>query len=217
MKKIMTILVIILVDVLCADIDVGAHVAIAPGVILGIAALAQQMLSQAKAGQDQRSAATAAAAGQGGADKGGFEMTPQFQKVLEEFGKKTDGNSTSMERPPLFADQATADSVGSKIRQAQATADATGKVPVDSPIMGGAGIEKIDTPDLTEGIRIPEKEGFFGDMSKADKLAMAAQLGSMLRGPGAPPPPSAGGGGVRGIDMQPAFTNVTLRQLYGGR
>jgi hypothetical protein len=55
-------------------------------------------------------------------------------------------------------------------------------------------------------------KGMFGDMSTSEKLAMAASLGSLLRGPGAPPPPGARSGG-QGINMTPQFQNVTLRQL----
>jgi hypothetical protein len=50
-----------------------------------------------------------------------------------------------------------------------------------------------------------------GKMSLEEKMAMAAQLGSLLRGPGAPPAPGGVGGGGPGINMQPVF----LRDLRG--
>ena len=46
-------------------------------------------------------------------------------------------------------------------------------------------------------------------MSLEAKMAMAAQLGSLMRGPAPPPPPSGGG---PGINMQPVF----LKDLQRG-
>ena len=48
-------------------------------------------------------------------------------------------------------------------------------------------------------------------MSMEAKMAIAAQMGSLLRGPGAPRPPSAPSG--PGINMQP----TTIADLYGRR
>ena len=67
------------------------------------------------------------------------------------------------------------------------------------------------TPSLPEATGLALTEG--GDkMSLEAKMAIAAQMGSLLRGPGAPPPP--GGGGGPGINMRPVFQD-TLRGLYG--
>lgn len=71
--------------------------------------------------------------------------------------------------------------------------------------------------DISTQLPLPEDLGIdysgprdTGKMSLEEKMALAAQLGSLLRGPSAPPPPGAPSGGA-GINMQPVF----LRDLRG--
>ena len=88
-------------------------------------------------------------------------------------------------------------------------------------------IEQIPTPDIldspkiptgpdgTEGLDVVEIPGGPPDtkgMSTESKMAMAAQIGSLLRGPGAPSPPGRGG---QSINMSPVFQGITMRQLAG--
>ena len=84
---------------------------------------------------------------------------------------------------------------------------ADGQAPPPPPI-------DIPTEDL-DVVQIPEGpgggDGMFAGMTKTEKMAAIASLGSLLRGPGPPPPPGAPGGGGPGIDMQPVF----LRDLRG--
>jgi len=103
---------------------------------------------------------------------------------------------------------------------APGVAPGTGPLPQAPPVIvpgaGGSkasisGTGQLPTDDL-DVVQIPEgpAAGPAG-MSLEEKMAMAAQLGSLLRGPGAPRPPGAPGGGGPGINMQPVF----LRDLRG--
>jgi hypothetical protein len=64
---------------------------------------------------------------------------------------------------------------------------------------------------LPEG-NVPEPVEGEKKLGIEEKMAIAAQLGSLLRGPGAPAPP---GGGGQGINIQPVSPQLTLRQIYG--
>jgi hypothetical protein len=89
-------------------------------------------------------------------------------------------------------------------------AKADGMIPL-TPLQA----EKFGTGELLKPDAFDEPEekgGFLSGMSTTEKMAMAAQLGSLLRGPAAPAPPSAPTGG-QGINMQPVFQGVTLGQL----
>ena len=127
---------------------------------------------------------------------GGINMKPTIDTMAYKQGA---GGPADAGMPGL--DQAILDtpSPGSKINEAIATADK---------------MNKLETPNITDPVPLDAegKSGFFGDMSKADKLAFAASVGSLLRGPGPPSPPSASAGG-QGINMAPVF----LRDLYRGR
>ena len=88
-------------------------------------------------------------------------------------------------------------------------ADPTGATKaVETPAFGDVGSEEFVGP-MPE-----EKQGMFGDMTTTDKIAMAAQLGSLLRGSDRQmPAPGRGGSGGAGINMSPVFQN-TIRDLY---
>ena len=85
-------------------------------------------------------------------------------------------------------------------------------VPLDPPVVDAGGPPPITQP----GTPLPEPTAETaaaapGKMSMEAKMAIAAQMGSLLRGPGPPRPPSAPSG--PGIQMQP----TTLDDIYGRR
>lgn len=86
--------------------------------------------------------------------------------------------------------------------------EAAAKLNLDAP----PPITQPGTPVPEQPTRAQAKAGAGGEkMSMEAKMAIAAQMGSLLRGPGPPPPPSAGGG--PGIQMKP----TTLDDIYGRR
>jgi hypothetical protein len=115
--------------------------------------------------------------------------------------------------------------VTSKIQDAIASANTAATEGPKPPMTGLNVMDKMPSKSILDVQKLPEQaaaagplqqapkdgKGFFGDMSTADKMAFAASIGSLMRGPGAPPPPGAPSGG-QGIQMDPVF----LRQLYGG-
>jgi hypothetical protein len=96
----------------------------------------------------------------------------------------------------------------------EAVAKADGQYPLTPPEAELFGTGSLLTPDFGKSgdISKEKKGGMFAGMSTAEKMEMAASLGSLLQGPGPPPAPSAPSGGV-GINMSPAFLGVTLGQL----
>ena len=145
----------------------------------------------------------------------GINMAPAFQQQaggpgvdaskINESILKADGQAP----PPAIA--------------ATSVAPGTGPLPQGDPVITAGSTGSFDnisgtgqapTADL-DVVQIPTDappEVTGGDPSKMSleaKMAMAAQLGSLLRGPAPPPPP--GGGGGPGINMQPVF----LKDLRG--
>jgi hypothetical protein len=104
----------------------------------------------------------------------------------------------------------------SKMQQAVEKANA-GKFPLTPEQAGKFGTGNLLTPDFgASGKDIAgaaaKKDGMSFD-EKMQMAAIAASLGSVLAGPGAPPPPGAPRGG--GIGMSPVFQQMTARGLYG--
>ena len=170
---------------------------IAPMIIAGIISA----LASAKAGEDSKVAAATQAAGAGAEGGGGFDMKPtdllaqaagpspaqaEGSKINESL-MKADGQTP----PPAIA--------------APSVAPGTGPLPQGPPVNL---TDQAPTSDL-DVVQIPTDAppSVTGEdpskMSLEAKMAMAAQLGSLLRGPPAPRPPSVGAG--PGINMQPVF------------
>jgi hypothetical protein len=180
-------------------------------------------IASMKASEDAKQSAATQAAGAGAAEGGGgFDMkgvdlpgagaedpkkNQSFVSDGSEITKAIMGGGPGINAPGALP-------VGgpSKINEAIRVAD--GGLPQAAPVQLP---QQTPTADL-DVVQIPtdappEVTGEGGDkMSLEAKMAMAAQLGSLMRGPGAPPPP--GGGGGPGINMKPVFQD-TLRSLYG--
>ena len=230
-----------IIDLLTSPIHTGAQVAIAPAVIAAIISAVGGMAAASKGQQSALDQANAAAATDGGGIQMQSAMSKGTEGAARDAvgGRDIAFATGGKQQPAIEQLLATLSSVGgggdasaSKISEAQQLADKDGVAsdapinlqgvsdavqPTDAPISANMPIEKIDTPSITgPGTKIPTIEegtggGMFEGMSTMDKMAMAASLASLLRGPGPPPPPSAGGG--PGINMQP----MSLRSMYGRR
>lgn len=203
------LLVVGALDLLLPTVTVvGAQIAIAPAIIAAIIGA----VGSAAAAEKQKQAGLAAASGQGAAGaggEGGIDMEPIFEKAMAEVASSFKSVPGSEHQAAIEA----ADAPPISATGPMSLPSVGGGGVADQPMTAGIGMDKIDVPEITDTQKLPEKEGgLLAGMSTEDKLAMAASLGSLLRGPGAPPPPGAPSGG-QGINMSPVFQNVTLRDL----
>lgn len=233
MRKVLLIFALLwAIDLATPDIEIIAYHAIAPAII---AAIIGAIGSMAAAEQSKQGALAQASAGASG-QKPGIEMESTVKSALD---KGTEGAvneaagggvafKTGAEQDPFakqflnILPQAATDNVNSKFNEAVAEADVEGAEP-DAIMLPDMNMEEQDYTSGLDTTQIPnpadagkvaegikgEGGGLFGDMSTTDKMAMAASIASLLRGPAPPPPPGRGGG--QGINMQP----VSLRSLYG--
>lgn len=235
MKKILTMLAFLaVVDLFTPAIHTGAQAAIAPLILALIGAVGSMAASQQKKQGDMASASAAAAGGGGGG--GGIDMSPEGIKFSPNSGRPSADEarlSVANNAPPAAGaeslnqdNQMLLNQVMSGFSQDPASkhqaaveavnANPSSQYPLSPEEAGKFGTGELLSPDFGKTpVNQPEEggDGFFGDMSAADKVAMASSIGSLFRGPGPPRPPSVGGGGGRGIDMQPVFLNT----IYGRR
>ena len=234
MKKALLLAAILTaIDLITPAIDTGAQVAVIPvALIMGIVSMIAAQKQAADQKQAQQQAASANAAKSGGSDNG-MNMTPVFKNAdksqdtrsgNEFWTQGKDGDMSAHMDPssglkgilgdPLGGQQSPAESrINQSIfaKNGNPAADTTGATPaVDIPT------DDLDVVQIPKDVpsEVSGKQGMFGDMSTADKVAMAATLGSMLRGSDRQmPAPGRGGAGGPGINMQPVFQN-TIRDLY---
>lgn len=186
---------------------------IAPAIIAAIITAVGGMA----AAEQSKQGALAQASAQGGQQKPGIDMAHTLGTDTAKTGTEVPMDQEKaawLMEQGLPSGSITSDPV-SKMNQAVAEVSGQGSAGQAPIALPQEPIEKIETPDITENPMLPEtpvegggKGGMFEDMSTADKLALAASLGSLFRGPAPPGPPSRGG---TGINMQP----VSIRQLYG--
>jgi len=223
MRKIVVIFFfLIAVDAICPDVDTGAQLAIAPAIIAAIISAVGSAAAAEKAKQGAQAAgASQAAAGEGG----GFNMEGTLEDVKESFksGEKAAPVEAMTTGPmpqqtKINADITQADggappvTIGQNDAATGSITGTSGQPPAGPPPESIAlpppdGSVAPGTGPLPQGP--PAEDG--GKMSMEAKMAIAAQMGSMLRGPGAPRPPSTPSG--PGINMQP----TTLDDIYGRR
>ena len=174
----------------------GAVSGIAPLVIAGLISLA----ASAKASEDNKQAATAQAAGSAaGGEGGGFDMKPTNLLAEAAGPSPAQAEGSKINESILKADgQAPPASIA-----IPSVEPGTGPLPQGPPVDLDSGFPGDVGPNLPEG-------GDPSKMSLEAKMAMAAQLGSLMRGPAPPRPPSVGAG--PGINMQPVF----LKDLQRG-
>ena len=206
MKKLLvSIILLIACDAIFPDVSTGAQVTIAPVIIAGIVSAIASM----KASEDAKKAAAMEASGAAaGGEGGGIQMEgtlpppePAEGSKINEALLKADGQAP----PASIALPSVQPGTGPLPQGAPViTAGSTGNF---APVPGQQSQTDIGV-QLPESSEIPPPQATEG-MSLEAKMAIAAQLGSLARGPGPIPAPHVGAG--PGINMQPVF----LKDLRG--
>lgn len=196
-----------------------AQISIAPMVIAAIISAVGSMAAAEKAKKGQQSAASGAGL-EGGAAPG-IEMKAA-ELPLADAGKKnqsyvSDGSEITKAALGAGPSIGTVPQGGlpvggpSKINAEILGADGQAPpviVPGSTGDMGAIPGQQSQTDistSLPESTEIDTSGTDPSKMSMEAKMAMAAQIGSLMRGNGAPPPPGNVSGGGPGINMQPVF------------
>ena len=160
-----------------------------------------------KSGEDAKQAALAQVLGAGA--EGGIDMKPT--DLLKNQSHISDGSEIT--KAALGAGPSITPGNPDTINDMFARADVNGPTQAPPVIVPGStgDIAPVPgqqsqtdiSPQLPESTEFDTGGGDPSKMSLEAKMAIAAQLGSLARGPGAPPPPHVGAG--PGINMQPVF------------
>jgi hypothetical protein len=189
-KSLVLAFVVIAVDAIFPDIVTGAEIAVIPaGAVFGAEMLMKLLMPQGPQAP-------------GAPGGGGIDMKPQF-----DLNAALQQNQTPVPAQDMGFQIPNQTDIGSKMQAAVIKADKPAIVPgAEQAAATAQGLDVVQIPTDAP----PEVTGKKSMDDKLQMAAMAAQLGSLLQGPGAPPPPGAPRGG--GMSFQP----YSPRQLYGG-
>jgi len=181
------------------------------------------LISAVGGSMGKSAAGTAQAAGGAAGNKQGLDLRPEFLNATPPpqsplgYGAVTGGTEQFPEVTGKIGSMTPESKMQQEIEMVNSGKYQGTPSTQTKTVAGTEGVgQSLDT-QMQDAFKAPmPKDGGKGGMSFDEKMqlaGLAASLGSVLAGPGAPPPPGAPRGG--GIQMAPVFQQMTARGLYG--